>query len=423
MFTVQAHTFLYSGKAPDFENPEGEYPITVTQTTGKKVPVVQCYAFTKYLGYLHLEFDDGGNLIEIDGTPILLNADIPRDSDVLALLELYRPGITALENDIVGHTKVRLDGNCRRKECNLGNFIADSFVDWYANNFEAPDYWTDAAIGFIQGGGVRTSIDHKSAAGVISKEDASTVLPFVNKIVVVEVTGKELMEALEHSVFRYTEGTDARGEFLQMSGAQVEFDMNRAPGSRVVDAKVLCSKCYVPELVEIVMDEKYRILMQDFLAGGGDGFEVFKGKTIKVLDILDLDVFVTFLKKKSPIHPAVEWRVTVKDVMLPADIVGTTKVMLDGNCRATECNLGNFIADSMVDWHSLKYNTNDFWTDASIAMIQGSRIKKSISSKVNGGVISKADAIQVFQPAFFNIVLVEVTGKQLLDIMEYSVEK
>ena len=67
LFTFQAHTFLYSGKAPDFETPEGEYPITVTQSNGKKVPVVQCYAFTKYLGYLHLEFDDGGNLIEIDG--------------------------------------------------------------------------------------------------------------------------------------------------------------------------------------------------------------------------------------------------------------------------------------------------------------------------------------------------------------------
>ncbi|CAO1320937.1 unnamed protein product [Diamesa hyperborea] len=309
-----SHTFLYSGKAPDFEDPEGEYPITVTQTTGKKVPVVQCYAFTKYLGYLHLEFDDGGNLIEIDGTPILLNADIPRDSDVLALLELYRPGITALENDIVGHTKVRLDGNCRRKECNLGNFIADSFVDWYANNFEAPDYWTDAAIGFIQGGGVRTSIDHKSAAGVISKEDASTVLPFVNKIVVVEVTGKELLEALEHSVFRYTEGTDARGEFLQMSGAQVTYNLSRPPGSRIVSIKVLCSQCYVPELEAVDVTKVYKVLMQSILAAGADGFnKVLKNPKTTDLQESDANVFMEYLKKKSPVHPAVEWRITIID--------------------------------------------------------------------------------------------------------------
>lgn len=354
----------------------------------------------------------------------MLNADIPRDNDVLTLLELYRPGITALENDIVGQTKVKLDGNCRRKECNLGNFIADSFVDWYANNFEAPDYWTDTAIGFLQGGGVRTSIDQKSSAGVISKEDAATVLPFANNIAIVEITGKELMEAFEHSVFRYTEGTEARGEFLQISGAQVKYDLNKAPGKRVVEAKVLCTKCYVPELIDIVMEDKYRILMQDFLAEGGDGFGMFKGKIVKALDIIDLDVFITYLKKKSPVHPAVEWRVTVIDVMLPADdIVGSTKVMLDGNCSEAECNLGNFIADSMVDWHSLKYNTNDFWTDASIAMIQGSRIKRSFDSKDNAGVISKAEAIKVFQPAFFNLVLVDVTGKQLIDILEFSVEK
>ena len=320
--TLLAHTFLYSGKAPDFENPDGEYPLTVTQASGKRVPVVQCYAFTKYLGYLHMEFDAEGDMIAIDGTPILLNADIPRDDEVLALLDLYRPGITALETDVVGITKVRLDGNCRRMECNMGNFIADSFVDWYVGHYEAPDYWTDTSIGFVQGGGIRTSIDTRGA-GVVTREDTATVLAFVNRVVIVEVTGMVLMEALEHSVMRYTDGTEARGEFLQMSGVHVEYDMNKAPGNRVVDAKVLCTKCHVPHLIPINMDQKYRILMQEFLAGGGDGYSMFKGKTIKVLDIKDLDVFVSFLKKKSPIYPAVESRVIIRDVVSSADVVET----------------------------------------------------------------------------------------------------
>lgn len=50
-----SHTFLYTGKEPDSDLPEDVYPVQVVQESGKKVPVVQAYAFTKYLGYLHLQ--------------------------------------------------------------------------------------------------------------------------------------------------------------------------------------------------------------------------------------------------------------------------------------------------------------------------------------------------------------------------------
>lgn len=50
-----SHTFLFSGEQPNIEKPEDKYPVMVTQTSGKVVPVVQAYAFTKYLGFLDLE--------------------------------------------------------------------------------------------------------------------------------------------------------------------------------------------------------------------------------------------------------------------------------------------------------------------------------------------------------------------------------
>ncbi|CRK95992.1 CLUMA_CG009432, isoform B, partial [Clunio marinus] len=416
-----SHTFLFTGQSPDIEKPLGDFPTWVTQPNGKKVPVVQAYAFTKYLGYLHLEFDDDGNLIEIDGTPILLNASIPRDPDVLALLETYRPGILELENDIVGITKVLLDGSCRRNECNLGNFLADAMVDWYAFKYESNEFWTDASIALLQGGGIRASIDHRSNNGEITKEDAATVLPFESKIEVVEVSGKALLEALEHSVHRFTDG-EPRGEFLQLSGVQVVYDMNKPSGQRVVEAKVLCAKCAIPELQEINETEMYKIIMLDFLADGGDGFEMFKGKSVQKFDELDVDIFVEYIKKKSPIHPAVEWRITIKDFIdVEENVVGSTKVLLDGNCRQSECNLGNFITDAMVDWHATNYNDGEHWTDAAIAIIQGSRIKASIDSKMNNGRILKSEASNVFQPAFFNLNLVNFTGDELLKLLEHSV--
>lgn len=402
---------------PDREPSEGEYPTTVTQTSGKKVPVVQAYAFTKYLGCLNLEFDDEGDLIEIDGTPILLNGSIPRDSDVLDLLDVYRPGVAALQEEIVGITRVLLDGSCRQRECNLGNFLTDSMVDWYALKYISSEFWTDASIGLLQGGGIRASINHKSNNGNITREDAATVLPFESKIVTIEITGKSLLEALEHSVYRY-EG----GEFLQMSGIQVSYDMNRPSGARVVDAKVLCAQCMIPELENIVETKMYKIVTQDFLANGGDGFEMFKERTVDEFDVLDIEVFVEYLKKKSPIHPAVEWRITIKSLTIPSeDVVGNSLVLLDNNCKQSECNLGNFITDSMVDWYALKYDDNEYWTDASIAVIQGSRIKASIDAKTNNGTILRSEAVKVFQPAYFNLNLVTLTGDELRNLLEHSV--
>lgn len=61
----------------------------------------------------------------------------------------------ALGNKIVGYTKVHLEGErtCRHKECNLGNLIADSMVNARALENKGGDYWTDAAIALIMGGG------------------------------------------------------------------------------------------------------------------------------------------------------------------------------------------------------------------------------------------------------------------------------
>lgn len=405
---------------PDIETAAGDYPTTVTQLNGKRVPIVQAYAYTKYLGKIHLEFNDAGDLVEIDGTPILLNKDIPREEDVLQMLEVYRPAILALENEIVGVTRVLLDGSCRRTECNLGNFITDAMVDWHSLNYRSSSHWTDAPIGLLQGGGIRSSINHLSNNGEVTMEDAQTVLPFESKMEVIEITGKALLDALEHSVHRYTDN-EQRGEFLQMSGMHVVFDMNKPSGQRVVDVKVLCSQCDVPEMENLSETKLYKIVMVDFLANGGDGFDMFKGQSVEKSEILDITVFADYLRKKTPVYPSVEWRITIKPLLDPSEeVVGSTLVLLDNNCQQNECNLGNFIADAMVDWYALKYDDNRFWTDASIAMIQGSRIKASIDSSVSNE-IKRSDANKIFLPSPFNLNIVTLTGDELTRMLERGI--
>ena len=53
-----SHTFLYNGPAPSRERAGGPYPTYVTvNDTDKVVPVVQAFAYTKYMGHLKLNFD------------------------------------------------------------------------------------------------------------------------------------------------------------------------------------------------------------------------------------------------------------------------------------------------------------------------------------------------------------------------------
>ena len=73
-----SNTFLYTGDKPSSEKIIGPYPTEIKQTIGKIVPVVQAYAFTKYLGHLVLTFDDDGNLVTFNGDPILLTQDLPQ---------------------------------------------------------------------------------------------------------------------------------------------------------------------------------------------------------------------------------------------------------------------------------------------------------------------------------------------------------
>lgn len=57
---------------------------------------------------------------------------------------------------------------------------------------------------------------------------------------------------------------------------------------------------------------------------------------------------------------------------LERDVIGYTKVQLVGSaavCRTEECNLGNLIADSMIDARVSERPVSKYWTDAPIALM------------------------------------------------------
>lgn len=83
------NTFLYNGIQPDLEVPEGLYPTEVIQKSGRKVYVVQAYAYTKYLGNLTVTFDDKGEVTNINGNPILVDSSIEQVSVKFVYVYIY----------------------------------------------------------------------------------------------------------------------------------------------------------------------------------------------------------------------------------------------------------------------------------------------------------------------------------------------
>ncbi|XP_025204380.1 protein 5NUC-like, partial [Melanaphis sacchari] len=280
-----SHTFLYSGTPPSIEKPYGPYPLYVTNIKNKAVPILQAYANTKYAGKVVLKFDSNGDLVSINGSPTLLNHDIKQDPEMLTVVDKWKPQVTSITNVTIGRTAVELINNCHEMECNIGNLIADSFV--YYNIMKKENYngyWTDAPIGIVQCGGIRTTLNETDHDGYITLGQLINVMPFQNKLVKVTISGSSLLEAFEHSVYDFVEHRGG-SKFLQVSGVLIEYNLANSPGHRVSSLLIRCSDCNVPKFEPLQLTANYTIIMNSYIADGGDNFKSFKNRLEKYKEL------------------------------------------------------------------------------------------------------------------------------------------
>ena len=210
-----SHTFLYTGHPPSVEKPEGPYPTYVTQASGRVVPVVQAYCYTKYLGHLEIVFDNAGELVEpVPGggvtfaQPVLLDSSHPQLGWVESKLERYQEKLQPYR-EVVGYSAVRLfrEDNA---ESSLGDMVTDSMAA----------AWDDTNIAFINDGGLRTELEK----GEITGEDVFGVIPFNNTVDRVVLAGRDIKAVLEWNVAGLCPNqTCDPGEFYQVAGLQVHF--------------------------------------------------------------------------------------------------------------------------------------------------------------------------------------------------------
>ncbi|MED6289997.1 5'-nucleotidase [Characodon lateralis] len=305
------NTFLYTGTPPSLETKVGDYPFVETSEDGRNVPVVQAYAFGKYLGLLNVTFDNDGNVVKYSGNPVLLDSSIPEDPEIWTEVENWKKNLANYTAKVVGRTLVFLNGTnaaCRSQECNLGNLICDAMLDNYIRFFD-DEQWNHVSASIFNGGGIRSSIDERTYNGSITMEDLLSVLPFGGTFDLVQLNGSTLREAFEHAVRKYGKNP---GEFLQVSGLHVEFDVSKPAGRRVRSLGILCTRCRVPQYEPVRDKELYTVVVPSYLVAGGDGFEVIKNG-IKKHNSGDLDISVVsnYIAQRGQVYPTVERRIQV----------------------------------------------------------------------------------------------------------------
>lgn len=307
------HTFLCNGASPLPKLiPKGDYPTIKLNSKKRAVPIVHAYGFSKFVGRLLVTFDDNGILKNFSGEPVFMDKSIVPDEKAVELLNKYRPGIDALKQQVLGQSRVHLSGSCRQEECNLANLLMDSFVSFKSGEYGGP-YWTNAAVALINGGAIRQSISPEPTSGNITAADVYGAIPFDNILVTIDINGSIVSEALEYSVS--SDGNTSRGEFLQFSGLHVVYNLKKKPFSRVESIRIRCAECSIPQYEPLDKNKVYKIVVNRYIATGGDGFGMLRHGALKIETepIIDSDTLKDYIKFYQIIHPQTEERIIVKN--------------------------------------------------------------------------------------------------------------
>ncbi len=273
-----------------------EYAALVESPSGRAVPIMQAFAFSRFLGEVELEFGDDGAVIAANGDTVLLDASFEPAADIEALIEPLRAPIEEMTRRPVAELAADIDGSretCRAQECEMGNTVADAMVAEVAHQ--------GIRIALANGGGLRASM----GAGTASLGDVLTVLPFQNTLYTLEVTGETLVAALEHGVNGVEEGA---GRFPQVAGVRFKLDLRVAPNEgRVSEVEVMGEDGWAP----IDMGATYGLVTNNFMAGGGDGYAMLREGGMNGYDTaIDLaEVLARFLSDNEPFAPVIDGRI------------------------------------------------------------------------------------------------------------------
>lgn len=236
-------------------------------------------------------------------TPADTLATLEENPPVKALVDQARANFEAWGSEVViENNPYQFNGerdNVRTRETNLGNLIGDAMLTYGQQGFKNK---TDFAV--TNGGGIRANIE----PGKVTLGDVIAVMPFGNSISQIKVTGSQVKEMFELSLRSMAQKDEngtvildeynqpklgANGGFLHVSSTiRVHYDSTKKGSLLPADEGNGTDKTIIGERILQIeiqdrktgkfapIDEKatYHMATNDFLAAGGDGYDMLGGE-------------------------------------------------------------------------------------------------------------------------------------------------
>ena len=221
-------------------------------------------------------------------------AAVTPDPETQALVDKYQADLDATLNVEIGVTETAMDSRrnvVRGEESAMGNLITDALRAM-----------TGADVALMNGGGIRADRTYDPGTK-LTRRDILTELPFGNVTQVTEIPGSQLLAALENAVSQVEKGA---GRFVQVSGMTMVFDPTAEAGARVSEVMVGGAP--------LVADKLYKVAVNDFILGGGDGFAALGGGrliTDSGAGALMANDVMAYVEKLGKVAPVVEGRIKV----------------------------------------------------------------------------------------------------------------
>lgn len=218
----------------------------VKNADGRDVAVVQTGANGVNLGEVDINLATGkinARLIPVDA-----RLDARVDSAFVGIIDTYSHSVDSVRNLVIGRSPYEFE----RKSPEMLNLLSDFVLEAGSDIAGKP-----ADLSIMNKGGIRNSL----AAGEITKGEIIDIAPFNNSIVVLDITGKDLLENL--GIMAAQEGNGVS------RNVRVLYD----PATKQINSATINGTPIDP-------DRHYRLATIDYLAAGNDYMEPLKRATI-----------------------------------------------------------------------------------------------------------------------------------------------
>ncbi|MGY0194019.1 bifunctional metallophosphatase/5'-nucleotidase [Leptothrix sp. BB-4] len=339
----------------------GAYPTRVTNRDGNTVCIGQAWEYAKVFGLMNVAFDSRGAVSRCSGNASLVigenfrrsngtafvDVDAPTKADLkvklaadprvkvttpdaaaAALLATYTSQVSAEKAKTIGTASqalclVRVPGETTNRSAGT---VGCETANTLARGSDAGQVVAEAFLGaslrasfaLQNAGGVRVPV----AAGTLSMNTAFTLLPFTNVLVEMDVTGTQMVTALEDGVANHLDNLQSTGSHPYAAGLRWDLDMSRPRGSRFsnVEVRDRVTGTWSP----IVPTQRYVLVTNDFVAAGQDGYAtlgaIFRTGAYVNTYLLYTQTFADYVVANTPIGRPLAANYSHKSVITAAGV-------------------------------------------------------------------------------------------------------